>query len=115
MPREDSALLLDMLLSCQKIQKFTQDISEEKFKENDLVQSATLREFQVLGEVARMISDDGKVKHENIPWRIISGLRNRVIHEYFNVDLDILWQTIQENIPELKNQLEEIIPAENEE
>ena len=114
MPREDSALLLDMLLSCQKIRKFTGDLSRDEFEENDLVQSAVLREFQVLGEAARMISDDGKSEYDNIPWRVISGLRNRIIHEYFNVDLDILWQTIQENIPELQEALEKIIPDESE-
>ncbi|GAB5491347.1 MAG: DUF86 domain-containing protein [Phototrophicaceae bacterium] len=110
MPRKDDALLLDMLIACRKLIRFTQDLAKDDFLSDDLVQSATLREFQVLGEASRMISDESKSKYQQIPWKVISGLRNRIIHEYFNVDLNILWETIQTNIPELLSQLNAILP-----
>jgi len=111
MPRKDSALLLDMLLAAQKILRFTNGLTRETLADAEMALSAILREFQVIGEAARMLSDDAKAKHSHIPWRVIAGLCNRVIHEYFNIDLDILWATIENNLPKLIQQLEAIVPV----
>jgi uncharacterized protein with HEPN domain len=112
--RRDEALLLDMLIACQKIERFTVNLTQKEFDKSEIVQSATLREIQVIGEAARMVSDEMKSKQEQIPWHIISGMRNRIIHEYFDVDLKIVWQTIQTNIPDLREQLREIVSADDE-
>jgi uncharacterized protein with HEPN domain len=76
------------------------------------VQSAVIREIQVLGEAARLVSDETRTAHPEIAWSAISGMRNRVIHEYFNIDLDIVWQTIRDDIPALAEQLALIVPPE---
>ncbi len=108
MPRKDDALLLDMLLACHKLKDFTDNLDKNEFESNILVQSAVIREFQVLGEAARMMSQDGKNLYEQIPWVIISGMRNKLIHEYFDIRLDVVWATIQQDIPPLISQLEAI-------
>ena len=111
--RSDEALLLDMLLALRKIGRFTQGLDEQEFQAQDLVQSAVIREFQVLGEAARLISATTKSQYDTIPWRLIAGMRNRLIHEYFSVRLDVVWETIHKDIPGLIAGLEAIVPAED--
>lgn len=111
--RPDNALLLDMLLAAQKVQRFAAGLSQEEFNNAEIVQSAVLREIQVIGEAARMMSEANTKKHTDIPWRVIAGMRNRVIHEYFDVDLDILWETVKVSIPALAKQLAPLVPEED--
>ena len=101
MPRRDDALLLDMLIAARKIQRFTADLSADDFLANDMVQSAVIREIQVIGEAARMISDEIRAMHTDLEWRAMIGIRNRIIHEYFSIDLNVLWTTIQNDIAPL--------------
>jgi uncharacterized protein with HEPN domain len=109
--RRDDALLLDMLLACQKIARFTHGMNAEAFQSNELVQSAVIREFQVLGDAARLITDVTRAAHPEIPWAVIAGMRNRLVHAYFDVRLDTVWNTIQYNIPPLTAALEAIAPT----
>ena len=110
--RSDEALLLDMLISSQKIEQFVAEFTQEQFELSELHQSAVVREFQIVGEAARMISEQTKLAHPEIAWTLISGMRNRIIHEYFRVDLDLLWSAIQEDIPELIELLKPLVPPE---
>ena len=112
--RHDETLLLDMLIAARKVQEFTQGIDQASFMAHSMLQSAVIREIQVIGEAARLISEATKAQHSAIDWRAISGMRNRVIHEYFNVDLDIVWTTIERDIPSLRDSLEQIVPGEEE-
>lgn len=111
MPRSDEVLVLDMLIAARKIQRFADGLTRETLEDNEMATSAIVREFQVMGEAARIVSDTFKANHNDIPWKAIRGLRNRVIHEYFRVDLDIVWQTIEDNLPTLIAQLDALIPA----
>lgn len=109
--RSDEALLLDMVIALQKISRFTQGLNETMFLTNDLVQSAVIREFQILGEAARLVSEETKARTPTIPWKLITGMRNRLIHEYFDVRLDVLWTTIQRDLPQLSIQMIAILPS----
>ena len=110
--RSDETHLLDMLLAAEKIQRFIKEISQQQFLEDEMRQSAVLREIQVIGEAARLVSEDFKGKHETIPWGQIAGMRNRVIHEYFRVSLEIIWTTIQTDIPNLIREIRPLIPVD---
>lgn len=112
MTRKDEALLLDMLLACRKIRTFTQALSADEFEDNVLVQSAVIREFQVVGEAARMMSAASKAAYDQIPWAVIAGMRNRLIHEYFDIRVAVVWETIQKDVPDLISQLEAIVPPD---
>lgn len=112
--RTDDALLLDMLLAARKIVRFLHGISETDFQESELIQSAVIREFQVLGEAARLLSEDTKAAHKAISWPMVAGMRNRLIHEYFDVRLEVVWDTAHGDIPILIEHLEAIVPPSEE-
>jgi uncharacterized protein with HEPN domain len=111
--RDDAAHLLDMLVSARKVQKFCADLMWETFSQSELHQSAVIRELQIIGEAARLVSQDGKTRYTFIRWNEIAGMRNRIIHEYFRIRLQTVWQIVQEDIPELTTHLEQILSAQN--
>lgn len=112
--RHDDALFLDMLIAARKIQTFVANMSEDEFKVHEMAKSAVIREFQVIGEAARMISDAGKVEHPDLEWKMIAGMRNRLIHEYFAIRYELVWQTIQNDLAPLITEIEKILPKEDE-
>jgi len=109
--RDDSTYFLDILVAARKIQKFSAGLTQERFNESELHQSAIVRELQVIGEAARLVSAEGKTAHPEIDWDKIAGMRNRLIHEYFRVSLRIVWQVVQNDIPALIEQLEPLVPG----
>jgi uncharacterized protein with HEPN domain len=108
--RSDLALLLDMYSAARKIQRFTHQMTRPDFDQHELVQIAVLYELQIIGEAARMVTQAYKTQHPEIAWNAIQGMRNRLVHEYFDVNLNLVWNTVQENIPLLVDQLQPLIP-----
>ncbi len=76
---------------------------------NDLVQAGVIREFEIIGEASKKISKDIKNKYSDVPWRKMAGMRDKLIHEYFGVDLDAVWETIQNDLPVLIERIDKII------
>jgi len=107
--RSAELLLEDMLESCEKIMEYTKGISFEEFKKNYLVVDAVVRNFTVIGEAAGRIPDDFKRKYGEIEWNRIKGFRNRIVHDYFGIDYQIVWLIIENNIPELREHIKKII------
>jgi uncharacterized protein with HEPN domain len=112
--RGDDARLLDMLLAARKIVRFMQGVSFKAFEVNELLQSGVMREFTVLGEAARTIDPETKVRLSTIPWASIQGMRHRLVHEYFDVRLNVVWDTSQNDIPALIPLLEAAVPPDEE-
>jgi len=112
--RSDKTLLLDMLIAARNIVEFGSNLAEAEFKSSKLHQSAVIREIQVIGEAARLVSETTKRQYPQIQWAAISGMRNRVIHEYFRADANLVWETIQVDAPELIQQLEPLFPPDAE-
>lgn len=110
--RSDDALLLDMLIAARKVVRFMAGMSRDAFEADDMAQSAVIRELQVIGEAARLVSDETKAAQSTIDWRTITGMRNRLVHEYFAIRLDVVWQTASDDIPPLIDQLDSLIPHE---
>ena len=86
----------------------SENLSFNKFSKNNLVIDAIVRNLEVIGEAAKNISVKFKDEYKDIPWNEIAGMRNIIVHEYFNVDLEILWKTIQQDIPKLKKAIKKI-------
>lgn len=103
--RSDDALLLDILIAGRKIMRFTAGMTIEAFETDEIAQSAVIRELQVIGEAARLVSDETKATYLGIDWRTMVGMRNRLVHEYFAIRLDVVWQTILDDISPLVDQL----------
>lgn len=113
--RRDDALLLDMLLAARRIRRFAEGLDEQDFLESDITQSAMMREVIVIGEAANRVSLDLQRSHPEIAWREIIGLRNRVVHEYFRINLVALWEVSLNDIPQLIRQIEPLIPPDDDE
>ena len=99
----------DILESMNKIERYITALSFNEFKEKEMVVDAVLRNIEVIGEAARNLPDSFRNKSENIPWRQMIGMRNIVIHEYFGVDLSIIWEIIIKDIPKAKKMIEKLI------
>lgn len=112
MSKNDDAYLHHILDSISKIEDFTEDINEKEFKTNELVQSAVIRKIEIIGEATKQISNKTKDKYPNIPWKDIAGMRDKLIHGYFGVDIDAVWDTIQRDIPKLKKDIEKVLEEE---
>ncbi len=106
--RNDDLLIEDIISSCSKILKYTNDISEEAFKNDDKTIDAVIRNFEIIGEASNKLSEDLKEKNPQIDWFKMTGLRNRLIHDYMGIDLNIIWSVIQNYLPPLKTALEKI-------
>src|SRR5258708_1124715 len=104
-------LLEDMLDAANKIFAYTAGMDYDRFLSDNKTVDATVRNFEIIGEAANRIPDDFKLIHPEIEWRRIIGLRNRIIHEYFGIDYEILWDIKEQFLPELTEWLK-IIPRE---
>ena len=109
----DPAWLLDMLLAARKARRFTTGIDWDGFQRSELHQQAVLRLLEIIGEAARRVSAEAKSAHPEVPWAELTGMRNRLVHEYFRIDLQKVWDTVQNNIPRLIASLEPLVPPED--
>lgn len=109
MSKRDTFLLLDdMLQSAQKIQRYTEGMDYESFISDEKTLDAVVRNFEIIGEAANRIDPDFRDQNPEIEWNRIRGFRNRIIHEYFGIDYEIVWEIIQEYLDELIEWLEVI-------
>lgn len=111
MENKDLARLKHMLDSTEAILSFAKGRRRISLDKNRLFQSAVLRELEIVGEAAGRVSEKTKKKFPHIPWKELVGLRNRLIHAYFDVDHDIVWKTIREYLPSFLEHLQEAIDA----
>jgi uncharacterized protein with HEPN domain len=106
----DEAYLLDILNAARKVIQYTAGVTEEEFEGSDLLQDATMRQLGIVGEAARKVSQEIRNAHPEIPWSEIIGMRNRLIHEYSRINLQRVWDTIQNDIPRLITLIEPLVP-----
>ena len=106
--RKPSAYIKDILNSITHIQLYTSDLSFDEFSKNFMAVEACLYNIQVIGEAVSQLPENLKEEENHIPWVLIKGMRNRLIHEYFGTDLQVVWQVIKNELPFFKNELERI-------
>lgn len=106
--RNDQERLKDIQDAIQKIEKYTQR-GKNEFFENELIQGWVLLQLQIIGEAARSMDEATHQQYPEIEWRDIIDFRNLLVHEYFRVDLQIIWKIIETQIPDLKNQINTIL------
>jgi uncharacterized protein with HEPN domain len=105
----DDAYLLDMLLAARKVRDFTQAVSWERFQSDELMQNAVMRQIQIIGEAARKVSPQYQQARPEIPWQGIIGMRNRLVHEYFRIIPERIWDVVEKDIPELIRLVEPLV------
>ncbi|MBA7598548.1 hypothetical protein ES703_05566 [subsurface metagenome] len=111
MPKEKNVkiFLQDVLEASEKVTIYTKDMSFEEFTRDEKTKDAVLRNLEVIGEAVKNIPEDFKKKHEEVNWRAITGMRNKLIHEYFGVSHEIVWETVRNDIPALGLQIKKIL------
>ncbi len=102
MKRDYRLYIDDIIEAIQKIKKYSKGLSFEEFSKDHMVIDATVRNFEIIGEAVKHISQKVRSKYKNIPWAAMAGMRNKLIHEYFGVNVKVLWKTIEEDLPKLK-------------
>nr|MBC7613247.1 DUF86 domain-containing protein [Pseudopedobacter sp.] len=107
--RETKLLLEDILDSLTKIEIYTLGLSFEDYEADSKTKDAVERNFEIIGEASSRISDDYKLLYSEIEWRILKDFRNFIIHEYFGINNQIIWDTIQFRLPELKVSISKLI------
>jgi uncharacterized protein with HEPN domain len=114
--RKERFFLEDIVKFCEHIAEYLQDVKEEDFLKNRMLQDALVRKLEIIGEAAKNISSETREENPNVLWKEIARMRDKVIHHYFKVDLDVVWKTSIKDIPVLQAQIEKILesfPEEN--
>ncbi len=112
MNEDDRIRLQHMLDAARKTQIFVNNATRQTLDSNDMLVFALVHAIAIIGEAAARVSEQGRAACPQIPWAAVIGMRNRLIHAYFDVNLNILWDTVIKSIPELITELEKLLPAE---
>jgi len=101
--------LRHILESIGYIEHDTDEKSKQNFLNDRIIQDLVVRRLAVIGEAARNVPNDFREKHKQIPWRSITGMRDVVVHDYFSLDFGRIWDTIENDLPKVKKEIEKII------
>ena len=111
--KKDPIIYIEHISSCiSRIKEYTDDIDEQGFLSNHLIQDAVIRNFEIIGEATKKLNEDFRAKYSEIEWKKIAGIRDKLIHDYIGVDLWAVWGVVENIIPILFIQIEEIIKKE---
>jgi uncharacterized protein with HEPN domain len=102
-----------MFQSAQKIKRYTKDLDFDSFLFDDKTKDAVVRNFEIIGEAANRIAPEYKDKNPEVEWKRIRGFRNRIVHNYFGIDYEIVWEIIETYLDELIARLETLIDNKN--
>ena len=109
----DSASILDIVKAGQLVLQFAQGVNREQLASDILRQSAILYQISIMGEATKRLSREFREQHPEVPWDDVAGMRDIIAHQYDRVDLDIVWQVIQRNIPELLDMITPLLPVQD--
>ena len=107
--RDERLLIRDIVRSAEKILAYTAGYSLEDFRLDEKTIDAVIRNFEIIGEAANRLSESFKATHEAINWQRIRGFRNRIVHDYFGIDYEIVWRVKEDFLPQLIVQLEPLL------
>ena len=105
MIKDPSILIEQMLESIDLIETYVDNVSYDDFKDSTQLQDAVIRRIMIIGEAVKNLPEEFKIDHPEISWKDIAGMRAVLIHTYFGIDLNLTWETIEQDIPKLKGDL----------
>jgi len=105
MEKDDTVYLRHILDAINTVEGYLSGVSERKFRDTNLLQDGAIRQIEIIGEAIRHVSKDLRNSYSEIPWQDIAGMRDKLIHDYFGVDIEKVWLTAKEDLPVLKEQI----------
>jgi uncharacterized protein with HEPN domain len=109
MERDDSVYLQHILDAISRIEEYVQGVDEAAFYRQHLVQDGVIRQLEIIGEATKRLSQEVRAKCPNVPWQDMAGMRDKLIHDDFGVDLDAVWLTLRDDVPVLKAEVARMI------
>jgi uncharacterized protein with HEPN domain len=113
MDKDNLIFLHHILESIDALENYTKNVSRDFFYSSMQLQDAIFRRIEIIGEASKNIDNEFKNRHIQIPWRDITDMRNLLVHEYFGIDKELIWQTIKDDLPELKKEIQIILNKTN--
>lgn len=110
--KDEIFFLQDIQNSLSKILKYTEGMCYEDFVKDDKTKDAVERNFEIMGEAVKYLSEDFRKEHSHIPFKQIAGMRDKLIHDYFGIDYEIVWKTITTKLPQFELDILELIRKE---
>jgi uncharacterized protein with HEPN domain len=107
--KNDSVFLRHILDAIKRVEKYLSDVSESAFDQDSLLQDGIIRQIEIIGEATKNISTMTRNKYRKVPWKDMAGMRDKLIHGYFGVDINAVWETAQKDIPVLKILIKKIL------
>ena len=111
--RELGDYIQDILEAIVEVDDFTRGLKFEDFYRDRKTINAVVRSLEIIGEASKKIPNDTRVKYSKIPWKRMAGMRDKLIHEYFGIDLEIVWEVIKNELPPVKPLIQEMIDIES--
>ena len=109
MPHDDAVYLHHILDAILQIEQYVAGLNQETFVGSAITRDAVIRQLEIIGEAAKRVSSNLRTKHTEVPWSTVAGMRNKLIHDYFGVDLEKVWVTTQKDLLPLKEQIRAIV------
>ncbi len=111
MTRSPRILLGDILEAAELLERYTAGLNRQEFAGNVEKQDAVARRLEIIGESVKRLPKDLQDQHPDVPWREIAGARDVLVHEYFRIDVDLAWEMVQQDVPELAARIRSILGA----
>lgn len=109
MKKDIRPFIIDILDSIEKIEKYLEKLDKNKFFESTQIQDAVVRRLEIIGEATKNIPDEFKSKHNHIPWNEVAKTRNKLIHGYFGINLERVWNIVKDDLPGLKKKIKSLL------
>ncbi|MBI4761830.1 MAG: DUF86 domain-containing protein [Chloroflexota bacterium] len=105
----DLTYLGDVLDAIKRIESYLRGVKKEDFFANHMMQDAVMHQIEIIGEASNNVSDEFQERHPELPWRFMRAIRNKIVHDYRDVNLNIIWDTVKHDLPPLKKQVKKLL------